>query len=85
MGYTAAVFQMVCYIFQAIKAAEEHLLAVTKERSYYRSACKQGRSDLEALFSSNGSFQPPPPASALRPLCNDITVHFSFDMAQQAS
>ena len=83
MDYTA---QMVFYLLQALKATEEHLLAVSKARSHYRSACKQSKSELEALSSSDGSFQPSPPTgSAVQSLCNDTTVHFSFNMAQQAS
>ena len=81
--YTAAIF--VCYLLQAIKAAEEHLVAVAKERSKYRSACKDSKSELIALFTSNGTFQPPPPGSVVPPLCHDITVHYGFHMAQQAS
>ena len=30
-----------------------------------------------------GTFNPPPPHSSLPPLSNPITVHYSFDMAQQ--
>ena len=48
------------YLLQAIKAAEEHLVEVAKERSKYRSACKDSKSELTALFTSNGTFQPPP-------------------------
>ena len=80
--YTAAIF--VHYLLQAIKAAEEHLVAVAKERSKYSSACKDSKSDLIALF-TNGTFQPPPPGSRVPPLSHDTTVHYSFDMAQQAS
>ena len=80
--YSVAIF--VHYLLQAIKAAEEHLVAVAKERSMYRSACKESKSNLIALF-KNGTFNPPPPGSAVPPLCHDTTVHYSFDMAQQAS
>ena len=59
------------YLLQAIKAAEEHLEAVAKERSKYRSACKDSKSNLVALFTSNGTFLPPPPDSAVPPLCHD--------------
>ena len=37
-----------------------------------------------AMF-SNGAFNPPPPGSSVTPLSHDITVHYSFDMAQQVS
>ena len=80
--YTAAIF--VHYLLQAIKTTEEHLVAVAKERSKYRSACKDSKSELITLF-TNGTFRPPPPGSAVPPLSHDTTVHYSFDMAQQAS
>ena len=69
---------------QAYKAAEEHITAVTKERSYYRSICADSKKNMVALYTSTtGSFDPPPPCSVIRPLCNDTTIHYSFDMAQQ--
>ena len=74
-----------CHLLQAIKAAEEHLAAVAKEQSLYKSVCKDSKSNLVALFTSNGIFQPPPPGSAVPSLCHDTVVHYSFNMAQQVS
>ena len=68
---------------QAIKAAEEHITAVTKERSYYRNICEASKKNISELFAYGESFDLPPPNSMLRPLSNDTTIHFSFDMAQQ--
>ena len=71
-------------LLQAIKSAEEHITAVTKERSYYRTVCEESKKNITALYSSTmGSFEPPPPYSMIGPLSNDTTIHYSFDMAQQ--
>ena len=71
-------------ILQAIKAAEEHITAVTKERSYYRTICEESKKKIHGLYTSaTGSFEPPPPHSIIGPLSSDTTVHYSFDMAQQ--
>ena len=71
-------------ILQAIKAAEEHITAVTKERSYYRNICEKSKKNMHELYTSaTGSFEPPPPHSVIGPLSNDTTIHYSFDMAQQ--
>ena len=74
-----------CNLLQAIKAAEEHLAAVAKEQSLYKSVCKDSKSNLAALSTANGTFQPPPPGSAVLSLCHDTVAHYSFDMAQQVS
>ena len=70
-------------LLQTIKAAEAHIILTTKERSYYRSQCKESKRVVHETFTKNDQFLPPPPYSSLPPLQNDITVHFSFDMAQQ--
>lgn len=71
-------------LIQTIKAAEEHLLVVTKERSNYRTICQTTKDEIHAHFAlANGNFAPPPPNSALTSNSNRITVHYSFDMAQQ--
>ena len=71
-------------ILQAIKAAEEHITAVTKEHSHYPNICIKSKKNMHELYTSTmGSFEPPPPHSAIRPLSNDTTIHYSFDMAQQ--
>ena len=69
--------------FQAIKEAEKHLAAVTKERSYYRNICEESKENIQQLFTSAGEFQPPAPGTMIPPLQNNTTIHYSFDMAQQ--
>ena len=69
--------------FQTLRKAESHLLAVTKERSYFRTVVKQSKDAVKAHFTIDGSFSPPPPQSHILPLANSITVHYSFDFAQQ--
>ena len=65
-------------------AAEEHITAVTKERSYYRSICEESKKNIHQLYTSAaGSFEPPPPHSIIVLLSHDTTVHYSFDMVQQ--
>ena len=69
---------------QAIKAAEEHITVLTKEQSYYRTICEENKKNMMALYTTAmGSFEPPPPHSMIEPLCNDRTIHYSFDMGQQ--
>ena len=63
----------------AVKTAEEHLLTVQKERSFYRTTCEDCRGSVQQYFSS----QPPPLISRFPANSNDIKVHYSFDYAQQ--
>ena len=68
---------------QVLKEAEEHLLRVQKERSYYWSLVNDSKKDVHDYFQHQGSFQPPRPNSTLPPCSSAITVHYSFDFAQQ--
>jgi len=68
---------------QVIRAAEVHVNLARNERSHYRTLCKDSKSILKETFTQEGTFNPPPPHSSLPPLSNPITVHYSFDMAQQ--
>ena len=68
---------------KTLKVAEKHLLAVTKERSHFRCVVKSSKETVLKHFTSNNTFDPPAPNSCLPPLSNDITVHYSFDFAQQ--
>jgi len=70
-------------ISQIIDKAKVHLETVTSERSLYRSACKSSRDSLKTMFTAADVFQPPSPSSFLSPKSHNITVHYSFDMAQQ--
>ena len=58
---------------------------VTEERSYYRSVCKISSDDLKRTFTTNSTFQVPPPAAMILPLSHNIICHYSFDMAQQVN
>ena len=68
---------------KALKKAEYHVLAVQKERSYYRSVVQKSKEDVKKAYSQTGEFIPPSPSSCLMPNSNDLTVHYSFDFAQQ--
>ena len=66
----------------ALKVAEEHLRVVEVERKYYKSTVETCRQSVRAHYTVNGEFQPPP-LSARPPNSVDISVHYSFDYAQQ--
>ena len=66
-----------------IDKAKNHLDDVTKERKLYREVCKTSRDNIKSAFTSNGSFQPPAPNSAIPPRQTPVMIHYSFDMAQQ--
>jgi len=68
---------------QIIDEAKAHLQTVTTERSLYRSVCKSSRETLKSVFSEADLFQPPSPSSYQQPMSHEMTVHYSFDMAQQ--
>ena len=67
---------------QVIKAAETQLSLAKSARAHYRTLCKESKATLREVFTQD-KFNPPPPHSSLPPLSNPITVHYSFDMAQQ--
>lgn len=66
-----------------LKDAEAHLALARKEREYYKSAIEVAKEVLWNTFSINGEIVPPAVSACLRPMTNNITKHFSFDMAQQ--
>ena len=68
---------------QTIRAAEQHLLEVTVERSVYREALERAETSFAAHFTSNGSFVPPPPNTREKPNSKEMFSHYNFDMAQQ--
>ena len=72
-------------LIQALKAAEDHILAVTTERSYYKDICKKSKENLVKLYTTNEQFNPPLPGARIPPLSNDTIIHYSFDMAQQVT
>ena len=60
-----------------LKKAEEHLFHVQKERSFYKTKCK------ECMNTRDDDFQPPPLASQTPADSGDFKAHCSFDYAQQ--
>lgn len=66
-----------------LQKAEEHLLLVQKERSYYKTKCKECENQTRAHFDDDGEFQPPPLASQIPANLGDFKAHYSFDYAQQ--
>ena len=76
---------VLCTYIQAIKAAEEHIIAVTVEWLYYCSICETSRNELKRVFTIAGSYQLPPPGALILPMSNNMTCYYSFDMAQQVN
>ena len=66
-----------------LKVAEEHLRVVEVERKFYKSTVETCRQSVRAHYTVNGEFQPPPLSSRIPPNSVDISVHYSFDYAQQ--
>ena len=54
-------------------------MSVTKERSLYRTLCKESKETIKESFHAGV----PPLFSRLPPMSHSITTHLSFDMAQQ--
>ena len=86
------------FIPYALRAAEEHLTTVTKERSYYRIVWDVSKSAIRRCFQDDtfmpapsgasvppvdNTLVPPPSGAKLPPCSNDLVVHYSFDMALQ--
>lgn len=66
-----------------LKDAEAHLLLATQERSHYKSVVDTAKKTLQLTFTVDGELIVPPISACLPPATKDITMHFSFDMAQQ--
>lgn len=65
-----------------VKRAELHLLLATKARSYLKAQVQSSKEVIKEHFMDKGLDVPsigacPPPAS------RNVTIHFSYDMAQQ--
>ena len=75
---------MKTFSYQVIQAAQDHITLVSGERTYYKTVCKQSAMVLKLVFTdASGHFIVPPPGSCIPGLQHDITVHYSFDFAQQ--
>ena len=66
-----------------LKEAEEHLRIVQIERSFYKTTCDDSKREIVAEFTTGDKFQPPPLAAHAPANSRDISVHYSFDYAQQ--
>ena len=66
-----------------LKKAEEHLLLVQKERSFYKTKCHECEVETRAHYKVNEEFQPPPLASQIPANSGNFKSHYSFDYAQQ--
>lgn len=74
--------QITHFIHKVVKRYEGHLLLATKARSYLKAQVEAAKEALKKHFSDRNV---PVPAlgDCLPSACNDITIHYSFDMAQQ--
>ena len=68
---------------QVVRKAQAHLEVATKARSYYKGQIEDAKRALKATFMVDGVLTPPSISACLPPKAHDITMHFSFDMAQQ--
>ena len=68
--------------FRQSKEAKKHLEIVKSERSLYKSLCKTSTSTLKTHFGEDLQ-QLPPPGAMVPVNTHIITLHYSFDMAQQ--
>ena len=66
-----------------LKDAEAHLFLATQERSHYTSAIETSKEVLKNTFTVDGTLTVPPVNACLPAKVSDVTMHFSFDMAQQ--
>ena len=66
-------------LYQVVKRAERHLTLATEARSYLGSQVKTAKEELKRVFGD----EVPPIGSSPSACERDMTVHFSFDFAQQ--
>ena len=69
---------------EIVKQAENHLLLATKARSYLKSQIATAKEEIKIAFVNKG-LDLPPVGSSLPPLSHDISIHYSFDFAQQVN
>lgn len=68
----------------ALRLAEEHIKTVRAERALYRMVCQKSMDTVKSTFvDDEGIVSPPGINSSLPPCSNNITIHYSFDFAQQ--
>ncbi len=66
-----------------LKKAENHLYVVQLQRSFYKTTNDLCKKSVRDHFTSNEVFLPHAPNCNIPANSNDITVHYSFDYAQQ--
>ena len=76
-------YYLTLQFIKVLKQAEQHVIGVQKERSYYRSVVNKSKDDIKRAYSQTGEYIPPSPLSLSVPNSIDLTVHYSFDFAQQ--
>ena len=67
------------HCFQVVKKAEAHLELATKARSFYRAQIEESKRMLKGTFGSSL----PPLNSGIPSNTKLLTIHLSFDVAQQ--
>ena len=81
---TALIVAITFQSIQLVKHAQDHLTSTTKARSYMRGQVEKSRKELERVFTvPDGTVNVPPIGSSPLPCSRTITMHFSFDFAQQ--
>ena len=83
-AYKSTYMYMITSI-KVLKDAEAHLLLATQERSYYKSLIETAKPVLQQTFTVDGELKLPCLHARLSPGTQKITMHYSFDMAQQVS
>ena len=66
-----------------LQDSQAHLSLAIQEREYYSTTVEHAKGVLQETFTINGELTVPPIHDCLSAKANDITMHFSFDMAQQ--
>ena len=67
-----------------MKQAEDHLQLATKAKSYLKSQVAKAAKEVELEFTDKG-LTVPPIYSSLPAISHSISIHYSFDFAQQVS
>ena len=69
---------------QVIAQAQEHISLAQKEHDYYKKQCEKSKLELVRNFTQPDGFVCVPcPTHDAPPISRDMTLHISFDFAQQ--
>ena len=80
-----STYMLITFSIRVLKDAEAHLLLATQKRSYYKSLIDMAKAVLQQTFTVDGQLKLPCLNAQLSPGTHKITMHYSFDMAQQVS